>query len=91
MWFRRNGAKPGSNSVNRKFIVLYLLGFRKQAVSIIGREVMAPKGLLGLGVDTLDYSGAEIRKILLLYADPHSLPNLVHCTQGKDRTGTCHG
>jgi hypothetical protein len=50
---------------------------------------MAPRGLLGLGIDTIDFSGTELRDILLLYTDSHSLPNLVHCTQGKDRTGMC--
>lgn len=48
---------------------------------------MLPRGLLGLGVDTVDHSGAEIQAALSLYTCKGSLPILVHCTQGKDRTG----
>lgn len=48
---------------------------------------MLPRGLVRLGLDTLDYCGSEIREALLLYTSPESLPSIVHCTQGKDRTG----
>jgi hypothetical protein len=71
----------------RKLIVLFVLGYRMKAINIIGREVMLQRGLIGLGLDTLDQSGPEIREALSLYANPQSLPILVHCTQGKDRTG----
>ncbi|KAF7168050.1 hypothetical protein CNMCM5623_001205 [Aspergillus felis] len=48
---------------------------------------MAPRGLIGLGQDTLDSSTAEIREIFELLVSPATYPVLVHCTQGKDRTG----
>lgn len=48
---------------------------------------MLPRGLVCLGLDTLDYCGSEIREALSLYTSPQSLPSVVHCTQGKDRTG----
>ncbi|KAF7161136.1 hypothetical protein CNMCM6106_008499 [Aspergillus hiratsukae] len=48
---------------------------------------MAPRGLIGLGQDTLDSSTAEIREIFELLVSPASYPVIVHCTQGKDRTG----
>ena len=48
---------------------------------------MLPRGLVGLGVDTLDYSGSDIRDALTLYTSPHSMPIVIHCTHGKDRTG----
>lgn len=72
---------------------------------------MTPRGLIGLGQDTLDSSTAEMRTIFELFAadedtddetdDDHDekggnrrgrrpvspFPILVHCTQGKDRTG----
>jgi protein-tyrosine phosphatase len=70
-----------------RVIFLFIFGHRLDAISIIGREVMIPRGLIGLGIDTLDHSKKEIREALSLYADPQSLPSLVHCTQGKDRTG----
>ena len=70
-----------------KLICLYVVGCRMQAIAVLGREVMQPRGLLGLGRDTLDASGPEVAAGLdsLLGAD--GLPILIHCTQGKDRTG----
>lgn len=58
-----------------------------EAISILGREVMLPRGLVRLGLDTLDQSKAEIRETLMLYTEAAALPSVVHCTQGKDRTG----
>jgi hypothetical protein len=37
-----------------------LFGYRMEAISILGREVMKPRGLIGLGYDTIDYCGPEI-------------------------------
>lgn len=61
----------------------------------MSQEVMLPRGLVGMGLDTLDHSGADIREALNAFLEPPSgttssgpsLPILVHCTQGKDRTG----
>lgn len=68
-------------------ISLYTIGARTSAISILGREVMTPRGLLGLANDTMDASGPEIATGLRALLTPPSLPLLVHCTQGKDRTG----
>ncbi|XXH00290.1 Coenzyme Q-binding protein coq10, mitochondrial [Hypoxylon texense] len=70
-----------------KLIFLFIIGYRMQAVSILGREVMLPRGLVGLGLITMDESGPEIAEALRTFIEPSSLPVLVHCTQGKDRTG----
>ncbi|KFA75512.1 hypothetical protein S40288_01166 [Stachybotrys chartarum IBT 40288] len=70
-----------------KMLFLYILGYRLQAVSVVSRQVMLPRGLVGMGLDTLDHSVFEIRQALLLYASVESLPSVIHCTQGKDRTG----
>ncbi|KAI8965682.1 protein-tyrosine phosphatase-like protein [Daldinia sp. FL1419] len=70
-----------------KVLFLFVLGYRTQAISIIGKEVMQPQGLIGLGIVTLSESGAEIAEALRTLTLPSSLPLLVHCTQGKDRTG----
>ncbi|KAM0721830.1 hypothetical protein Q7P37_002755 [Cladosporium fusiforme] len=67
--------------------VLYLLTYRTQAISILGRNVLSKRGLSGLAIDTLTHSTAEIARVFALLADPASYPVLVHCTQGKDRTG----
>lgn len=68
-----------------KLIFLYVAGLRMQAIAVLGREVMNPRGLLGLGCDTLDASGPEVATGLASLLD--GLPILIHCTQGKDRTG----
>ncbi|KAL1850414.1 hypothetical protein Daus18300_012948 [Diaporthe australafricana] len=70
-----------------KLICLYVVGLRMQAIAVLGREVMQPRGLLGLGCDTLDASGPEVAAGLASLLEPHGLPILIHCTQGKDRTG----
>ncbi|RAK82450.1 putative tyrosine/serine protein phosphatase [Aspergillus fijiensis CBS 313.89] len=91
-----------------KVITLAASGYRADAVIIVGQQVMSPRGLIGLGIDTLDSSFSEMREIFELLAgsetqasselsttdsstDPSSAaspyPVLVHCTQGKDRTG----
>ena len=63
------------------------LGYRIEAVSIIGTEVMQPRGLTGLAFDTLATSTTEILSIFRLLADEKNYPVMIHCTQGKDRTG----
>ncbi|CAJ2507857.1 Uu.00g090430.m01.CDS01 [Anthostomella pinea] len=70
-----------------KLISLYVSGHRMEAISLLGREVMQPRGLVGLGLITMDASGSEIAEGLRTFTDPSSVPALVHCTQGKDRTG----
>lgn len=70
-----------------KVIILFIFGYRVDAVRIMAQKVLLPRGLLGLGTDTLDHSGAEICAALSLYTSTQSTPVLVHCTQGKDRTG----
>lgn len=69
------------------FLFLFLCGYRMEAISILGQKVMIPRGLVGLGLDTLDQSTREIRETLSLYTTETTLPSVVHCTQGKDRTG----
>jgi protein-tyrosine phosphatase len=64
-----------------------IFGYRMQAISILGREVMQPRGLIGLGFDSIDYCGPEIAGALRAYSKASNYPILIHCTQGKDRTG----
>lgn len=63
------------------------LGYRVEAVSIIGTEVMQPRGLTGLAFDTLATGTAEILSVFRLLAQEMEYPVMIHCTQGKDRTG----
>lgn len=34
-----------------------------EAIRIIGSQVMQPRGLIGLGFDTIDHSGSEIAEV----------------------------
>jgi protein-tyrosine phosphatase len=70
-----------------RLLFLMACGYREDAIGILGREVMQQRGLIGLGIDTLEYSASEIKDILNVLSDRSNYPVLVHCTQGKDRTG----
>ena len=70
-----------------KLIALMGLGYRLEAISILGTQVMEPRGLTGLAFDTLAMSTAEIKAVCMLCADDVAYPIMIHCTQGKDRTG----
>lgn len=48
---------------------------------------MEPRGLTGLACDTLANSIAEIKEVFMLFANEAEYPIMIHCTQGKDRTG----
>ena len=70
-----------------KLIFYYTVGWRKDAIAILASNVMASRGLSGLAIDSLLYSRLEIKAMFDVLCDPDSYPVLVHCTQGKDRTG----
>ncbi|TAQ85846.1 4-nitrophenylphosphatase [Chlorociboria aeruginascens] len=46
-----------------KLITLMIFGYRMDAISILGREVMQPRGLVGLGFDSIDHCGPEIAEV----------------------------
>ncbi|CDM34999.1 hypothetical protein DTO013E5_3103 [Penicillium roqueforti] len=70
-----------------KTIGLITTGYRSEAVRLVCGTVMQPRGLTGLAQDTLDSSMSEIRAVFQLLACEETYPTIVHCTQGKDRTG----
>jgi len=70
-----------------KLITLMIFGYRMEAIGILGRNIMQPRGLVGLGFDSIDHCGPEIAEALRVYSSPANYPILIHCTQGKDRTG----
>jgi protein-tyrosine phosphatase len=70
-----------------RLLALLALGYRDTAIAILGSQVMTPRGLVRLGLDTLDHSTREIKSCFDILANPDAYPVLVHCTQGKDRTG----
>jgi protein-tyrosine phosphatase len=70
-----------------KLILYYTIGWRKDAIAILASNVMASRGLSGLAIDSLIYSKAEIKALFDVLCDADAYPVMVHCTQGKDRTG----
>ncbi|KAF4309368.1 hypothetical protein GTA08_BOTSDO03095 [Botryosphaeria dothidea] len=69
-------------------LALYVSGYRVEAAQIIGRDVMSPRGVVGLMLDSLAVCTAEIATVFNdVLAREESYPVLWHCTQGKDRTG----
>ncbi|PNS17670.1 hypothetical protein CAC42_3065 [Sphaceloma murrayae] len=67
-------------------ILLYLFNHRVPAIRILSKA-MAPRGLHGLARDTLLASWYEMRALFVQLARGDNWPVLIHCTQGKDRTG----
>ena len=67
-----------------RVLALITTGYRTQVIRILTTEVMNPRGLVGLGKDSLDYSKYEIRQVFEILADDKNYPILAHCTQGKD-------
>src|SRR5271163_2179040 len=51
-----------SASISSNF-TLMAFGYRMKAISILGREVMQPRGLIGLGHDSIDFCGPEIAQV----------------------------
>ncbi|OKL62302.1 hypothetical protein UA08_02843 [Talaromyces atroroseus] len=77
--------------------LLELPGVNRHFISLTGRAferlllwrldcLRLPRGC-SQAQDTLDCAGAEIREIFDILTKGKSYPVLIHCTQGKDRTG----
>jgi protein-tyrosine phosphatase len=49
--------------MHRKLVGLMAMGYRLEAISILGREVMQPRGLIGLGLDTIHHCGPETAQV----------------------------
>ena len=66
---------------------LLAAGYRKDAIRILGEKTMRERGLVGLGRNSIDVCTWEVKQFFEVLADERNYPVLVHCTQGKDRTG----
>jgi protein-tyrosine phosphatase len=69
-----------------KLIILMLFGYRMQAIAVLA-PILEAKGLEGLATDSMDICTAQVKEWFDILADPSNYPVMVHCTQGKDRTG----
>ncbi|RYN19526.1 hypothetical protein AA0117_g6081 [Alternaria alternata] len=65
---------------------LMIVGYRKDAIKILAPH-MEDMGLVGLAEQSLDVCTREVRQVFDILGEEQNWPVLVHCTQGKDRTG----
>ena len=70
-----------------QLIGLMAMGYRVEAISVLGSNVMRQEGLVGLAIRSVDTCTQEVYEVFKILSDTESYPVLVHCTQGKDRTG----
>ncbi|KAF7317513.1 Tyrosine serine protein [Mycena kentingensis (nom. inval.)] len=71
-----------------KFLGLMAIGKRMEAIHILGENVLKPRGLVRLSRDSLRYCQPGICAALdAVISAQNERPVLVHCTQGKDRSG----
>ncbi len=63
-----------------------LFGYRTDAIKILA-PYMEEMGLVGLATISLDVCTREVKQVFDVFTDERNWPVLVHCTQGKDRTG----
>jgi protein-tyrosine phosphatase len=70
-----------------RLISLMAVGRRLEGISILGVNVMQKRGLTGLAIDSVDVCQKEVQAVFNVLADETRYPVLLHCTQGKDRTG----
>ncbi|KAF2474499.1 uncharacterized protein BDR25DRAFT_301214 [Lindgomyces ingoldianus] len=65
---------------------LHMFGYRLEAIKVIA-PIMEAQGLVGLALNSLDVCTAEVKQVFDVLSDSQQYPLMVHCTQGKDRTG----
>jgi len=70
-----------------RLVSLMAVGRRLEAISVLGTRVMNDKGLKRLAIDSIDVCHCEVKQVFDTLADKSKYPILIHCTQGKDRTG----
>ncbi|KAK6529952.1 hypothetical protein TWF281_009102 [Arthrobotrys megalospora] len=68
-------------------IVYHVLGLKTAVVRLISTLVIVPLGLKGIAYECLRWLQPEIKQTFTILSDETKYPALVHCTQGKDRTG----
>lgn len=69
-----------------RLITLMIFGYRLDAIKILAPSMNA-MGIVGLAISSLDVCTKEVKQVFDILGDEANWPTLVHCTQGKDRTG----
>jgi protein-tyrosine phosphatase len=69
-----------------RLIGLMMFGHRLDAIKILAPH-MESTGLVGLATESLDVCTKEVKQVFDVLAKKENWPVMVHCTQGKDRTG----
>ncbi|CAA9964701.1 Protein tyrosine-serine phosphatase [Pyrenophora teres f. maculata] len=69
-----------------RLVGLMVLGYRKDAIKILAPH-MEDMGLIGLAQTSLDVCTREVTQVFDVLGVEDNWPVLIHCTQGKDRTG----
>ncbi|KAI9091540.1 protein-tyrosine phosphatase-like protein [Phlyctochytrium arcticum] len=86
--FRNNAVWKPLDWLTKLKVIGYMATYQKpSAIQLIGTQIISPRGLKGLNRDFVDYCSTEIVQALKILSNPGNYPCLVHCTQGKDRTG----
>ena len=70
-----------------RLVGLMAMCYRIEAISVLGSNVMKQEGLIGLAIRSVDTCTQEVYEVFKILYDAESYPILIHCTQGKDRTG----
>jgi protein-tyrosine phosphatase len=69
-----------------RLVGLMAAGYRLDAIKVLSPH-MEEMGLVGLATNSLDVCTREVKQFFEVLVDEANWPLLVHCTQGKDRTG----
>jgi hypothetical protein len=70
-----------------RFLWAFAIGRQLKAINIIGLNVVQPRGLSRFIIDSIDVCQSKVKSIFMILANTARYPILIHCTQGKDRTG----
>jgi protein-tyrosine phosphatase len=69
------------------WVIFYMaIGKRLDGIKMLA-PYMEAAGLIGLAISSIDVCTKEVKQFFDVLADETNWPVLVHCTQGKDRTG----
>ncbi|KAF1929572.1 uncharacterized protein M421DRAFT_60192 [Didymella exigua CBS 183.55] len=69
-----------------RLVGLMIFGYRLDAIKILSPH-MEEMGLVGLAKSSVDVCAKEVKQVFDVLANDRNWPVLIHCTQGKDRTG----